>query len=67
MNCDTLVSAADVTELLVLLPSGDPGECGTGDVNDDGVVDLDDVRALIDAIFAARATGGASSLRPKVR
>jgi hypothetical protein len=45
------VSVADLTTIVALIPSGAPGPCGAADVNQDGVVDAADIRAVIDVIF----------------
>jgi hypothetical protein len=50
-NCDDTVSAADLTSLLMLLPTALPSTCGGGDANQDGSVDEDDLVAVIDAVF----------------
>ncbi len=50
-NCDGQVSVADLTTVVALMRSGAPGPCGAADVNQDGVVDSDDVGAVIELIF----------------
>lgn len=54
INCDAMVSAADVPALVLLFRLGEPGPCG-GDVNEDGAVDEGDLGALIEAIFRDHA------------
>ena len=53
VNCDGLVSAADLVALLLLIPSNDPGPCDRGDVNLDDVVDEGDIGSLIAAVYRA--------------
>jgi beta-glucanase (GH16 family) len=54
VNCDAVVSAADLPALVLLLKAGKGGLCG-GDVNGDGTLDAADVDALIEAMFAGAA------------
>jgi len=64
VNCDRRVSAADVPALLLLLPSGAPGACGSADVNHDNHVDAEDIQPLVDTIFSF---DGTSALRQDSR
>jgi len=50
-NCDTLVSAADVSAVAKLLPAGVPGACNGADANGDGAVNVADVAAVVTAVF----------------
>lgn len=50
-NCDTRVSAADVTAVVKLLPAAVPGACNGADVNGDGVVDVRDLPVVVAALF----------------
>ena len=50
-NCDTRVSAADVSAVATLLPAGVPGACNGADVNGDGAVNAADVAAVVAAVF----------------
>ena len=52
VNCDGKVTAADLVALALLIPTAAPGACGHGDVNRDGVVNTDDIDALIEAILS---------------
>ena len=49
-NCDSTLSAADLSGIVQMLLSGESGPCG-GDVTGDGVVDEDDIDALIGQLF----------------
>lgn len=50
VNCDGVVSAADLPALVQLLPSGEPGPCG-GDLTGSDVVDAADLAAMIEEMF----------------
>jgi hypothetical protein len=50
-NCDRRVTAADVTAVVKLLPTGAPGTCAGADVDGDGAVDAADVAAAVTALF----------------
>lgn len=52
-NCDGVVSAADTTQLVVLLAEGLAGTCGGADVNADQSVDDADLDALPGRLFVA--------------
>lgn len=52
VNCDWMVTAADVTALLQLAVSGSPDQCGTADVNGDGPIDARDLGPLVALIFS---------------
>ena len=54
-NCDGLITAADLPQLLGLLPRNDPGRCGAADANADGSVNDLDVVTTIALIFEPRA------------
>ena len=49
-NCDAVLTAADLPELVTLVSLADPGVCGA-DINRNGAVDTDDLRAAIGLIF----------------
>jgi hypothetical protein len=51
-NCDTHVTATDVTAVVILLPAGVPAVCNGADVNGDGTVNLRDVAAAVTAVFS---------------
>lgn len=50
-NCDDRVSAADVTELQLVLGSARADRCGRSDVNGDKSIDGADVPAILRALF----------------
>jgi len=50
-NCDTRVTAADMTAVVVLLPAGVPGECNGADADGDGGVTASDIAVVIAALF----------------
>jgi len=50
-NCDTRVSAADTTAVVIQIPSAGVGACAGVDVNGDGVVDARDLGVLVAALF----------------
>ena len=54
-NCDGLITAADLPQLLALLPLNDAGPCGAADANGDGTVDEADVTFTIAALFGAQS------------
>jgi len=62
LNCDAVVSAADLPALVKLLPSGQPGSCG-GDLTGDGAVDEKDIGVLIDEIYSDATQTLSSSAR----
>ena len=53
-NCDGLVTAADLPQLLRLLSINDAGPCGAADTDRSGSIDEFDVFATIDVIFEPR-------------
>ncbi len=54
-NCDGLITAADLPQLLALLPFNDPGRCGAADANADGRVNDLDIVTTIALIFEPQA------------
>jgi len=61
VNCDAVVSAADVSAVVLAIESGEAGRCG-GDVNGDSALDNKDIGAVIQAIFARGPEAFATSL-----
>lgn len=50
-NCDGGITAADIPELVKLIPSNDFGDCGLADADQSGAVDEEDIAATLQLIF----------------